>query len=357
MDSSVSACLHRQTWINGPRAAMGATTPVNPVLRLDEIRRLIDKSQLLQDIETGFVLYSSGKVNVPPVGFLHFDQPPGDVHIKYGSIVDDDYYVLKMASAFYGNRELNIPVSDGLMLLFSQKTGQLRRILLDEGWLTDMRTAAAGAVASKHLAPTNTKRIGIVGTGVQARLQLEYLREVTACRSCMVWGRDPVKAQQMIEELQAREFFREWGLQLEATDSIDDLVSNCQLIITTTPATAPLICASQVRKGTHITAMGSDDHGKQELEAEVLGNADVIVADSLSQCVDHGECCAALKNGLIKKSAIQELGSVIKNPTLGRRNDDQITVADLTGIAIQDIQIAKMVDRAMSATRDAGAVE
>ena len=143
---------------------------MNPVLRLDEIKRLIDKSQLIHNIEAGFVLYSAGKVNVPPVGFLHFDQPPGDVHIKYGSIVDDDYYVLKMASAFYGNRALDLPVADGLMLLFNQKTGQLRRILLDEGWLTDMRTAAAGAVAAKHLASKNVQRIGIVGTGVQARL-------------------------------------------------------------------------------------------------------------------------------------------------------------------------------------------
>ncbi len=330
---------------------------MNPVLRLDEIKRLVDKSQLIHDIETGFVLYSTGKVNVPPVGFLHFDEPPGDVHIKYGSIVDDDYYVLKMASAFYGNRALDIPVADGLMLLFSQKTGQLKRILLDEGWLTDMRTAAAGAVAAMHLAPTNVKRIGIVGTGMQARLQLEFLREVTDCRGCMVWGRDPAKAQQMIEELQAKSHFREWGLSMNATDNLDHLVGGCQLIVTTTPATAPLIRANQVRNGTHITAMGSDDHGKQELDAEVLAIADIVVADSVSQCVDHGECCAATKSGLIEKNAIKELGNIIRNPKLGRSSDDQITVADLTGIAIQDIQIAKMVDRALCAKLKTGALD
>ena len=319
---------------------------MNPLLKLDEIKQLVDKSQLIREIETGFVLYSSGKVNIPPVGFLHFDAPPGDVHIKYGSIVGDDYYVLKMASAFYENRALDIPVSDGLMLLFSQKTGHLKRILLDEGWLTDMRTAAAGAVAAKHLAPKNVQRIGIVGTGVQARLQLEFLRDVTDCKRCVVWGRDLAKAERMIEELQTQSHFRDWGLEMKATDNIDELLGSCQLIVTTTPSTTPLIRADQVRRGTHITAMGSDDHGKQELEAAVLANADIIVADSVSQCVDHGECSAAVRGKLIETNAIQELGSIIGNPETGRSNDDQITVADLTGIAVQDIQIAKMVDRA-----------
>ena len=330
---------------------------MNHVLRLDEIKRLVCKSELIREIETGFVLYSAGKVDIPPVGFLHFDEPPGDVHIKYGSIVDDDYYVLKMASAFYGNRALDIPVADGLMLLFNQKTGQLKRILLDEGWLTDMRTAAAGAVAAKHLAAKNVQRIGIVGTGVQARLQLEFLRDVTDCKSCMVWGRDYAKAQQMIEELQVQSHFGEWGLKMEATNELDELVDGCRLIVTTTPATAPLIRANQIRKGTHITAMGSDDHGKQELEAEVLAKADIVVADSVSQCVDHGECCAAVNSNLLEKDSITELGSIISNTNMGRSSDAQITVADLTGIAVQDIQIAKMVDRALGATVENGALD
>lgn len=331
--------------------------PVNFVSKLDEIKRLVDKSQLIREIETGFVLYSSGKVNIPPVGFLHFDQPPGDVHIKYGSIAGDDYYVLKMASAFPGNRALNIPVADGLMLLFSQKTGQLKRILLDEGWLTDMRTAAAGAVAAKHLAAKNVRQIGIVGTGVQARLQLAFLRDVTDCQRCMVWGRDHAKAKQMVDELRAQDHFREWGLEIEATDNLDDLLGSCELIVTTTPSNTPLIRADQVRKGTHITAMGSDDHGKQELEAEVLAKADIIVADSVSQCIDHGECCAAVKGKLIEADAIQELGSIIINPDTGRSSDDQITVADLTGIAVQDIQIAKMVNRALDAEAEKGTLD
>ncbi len=317
------------------------------VLELDEIQRLIDVPQLIREIETGFVLYSEGKVTVPPVGFLHFEDPPGDVHIKYGFVSGDEYYVLKMASGFYANAALGLPVADGLLLVFSQKTGELKLILLDKCWLTDMRTAAAGAVAAKHLAAQTVGDIGIVGTGVQARMQLEMLRDVVDCKSCMVWGRDPAKVESMIEDLRAKDSVRAWGLQIEPAESLDHLVSRCNLIVTTTSARGPLIRADQVQKGTHITAMGSDDHGKQELEAKLLAKADLVVADSLSQCVDHGECFAAVQGGHIEKDSILELGDVIKTPTLGRTSEDQITVADLTGVAIQDIQIAKMVDRVL----------
>ena len=317
------------------------------VLKLDEIKRLIDIPQLIREIETGFVLYSEDQVIVPPVGFLHFERPPGDVHIKYGFVKGDDYYVLKMASGFYNNAELNLPVSDGLLLVFSQQTGQLQLILLDHCWLTDMRTAAAGAVAAKHLAPKNVGHIGIVGSGVQARMQLEILRGVVDCQSCFLWGRDANKVQGMIEDLQASESIQAWGLDLRVATDLDELVSKCNLIVTTTSAREPLIRADQVQKGTHITAMGADDHGKQELEAELLAKADRIVADSVSQCVDHGECFHAVQGRQIKEESIVELGNVIKNPKIGRTSEDQITVADLTGVAIQDIQIAKMVDRAL----------
>ena len=318
------------------------------VLKLEEIKRLIDVPQLIQEIENGFVLYSEDRVVVPPVGFLHFNQPPGDVHIKYGFVTGDDFYVLKMASGFYENPQLGLPVSDGLLLVFSQQTGQLKLILLDECWLTDMRTAAAGAVAAKHLAAKNIHHIGIVGTGVQARMQLEMLRDVVDCQSCLIWGRDANKVQKMITDLQASETIQDWGLDLKTATDMDELVARCNLIVTTTPAKEPLIWADQVQKGTHITAMGSDDHGKQELEAGLLAKADLVIADSISQCVDHGECFHAVQQNMIEENSILELGNVIKNPESGRTSEEQITVADLTGVAIQDIQIAKMVNRVLN---------
>ena len=146
--------------------------------------------------------------------------------------------------------------------------------------------------------------------------------------------------------MEARESIQGWGLGIEAASTLEELASTCDLIVTTTSATAPLLGADMVRRGTHVTAMGSDDHGKQELDAELLGAADVVVADSRAQCVDHGECRAAVEAGRITEEAIVELGEVIEDPSLGRTGADQITVADLTGVAIQDIQIAKMVARA-----------
>ena len=317
------------------------------VLELDEIKRLVDIPQVIREMEAGFVLYSEGQVEVPPVGFLHFEEPPGDVHIKYGFVRGNEYYVLKMASGFYDNPDLGLPMGDGLLLVFSQKTGALELILLDRCWLTDVRTAAAGAVAAKRLAPKSVHRIGIVGTGVQAKMQLEMLRNVVDCKSCLVWGRDPEKVQRMIADLRASESVQAWGLEIEAAPALDDLVSQCNLIVTATSARSPLIRAEHVQPGTHITAMGSDDHGKQELEAEVLGKADLVVADSIAQCVDHGECRSAVQGGHVAADSILELGNVIKNPEIGRTDEKQITVADLTGVAIQDIQIAKMVARSL----------
>ena len=317
------------------------------VVRLDEIRELVDIPKLIEDIETGFVLYSEGQVQVPPVGFLHFDNPPGDVHIKYGSVVGGDSYVVKIASAFTDNPARGLPVGNGVIVVFSQRTGAVDLVLMDEGWLTDIRTAAAGAVAAKHLAPSTIHCIGIVGTGVQARLQFELLRHIVDCGRCITWGRNPERVQALVDDLRARSQHDGWTLEIQGTDDMDSLTSQCNLIITTTAATSPLITADQINQGTHITAMGSDDHGKQELDAPLLAKADVVVADSIAQCVDHGECFHAVKDDLIAKGSILELGNVISDPRLGRTDDEQITIADLTGVAIQDIQIASMVNRAL----------
>ncbi|MBZ0333997.1 hypothetical protein [Marinobacter sp. AL4B] len=316
------------------------------VLKLEEIKRCVGIPQLIQAIESGFVSYSEGRSEVPPVGFLHFDEPPGDVHIKYGYIYGGDYYVLKVASAFYKNAELNHPVNDGVVLVFSAKTGGVEFVLQDEGWLTDIRTAAAGAVAAKHLANDTIDTIGIVGTGIQARLQLELLRDVVNCKKCLVWGRSSTKAQRMIDELKQNPVIQEWGIEITLADDLDSLVSKSRLIVTTTPARIPLILADKVQAGTHITAMGSDDHGKQELASELLARADRVVADSISQCVDHGECYSAIKDNKIEESAVLELGDVINNPEKGRTHENQITIADLTGVAVQDIEVANIVANA-----------
>ena len=196
------------------------------IVNLDRIKSVLTNVDLLSEIESGFAAYSSGLAVVPPVGELSFQSPPGDVHIKYGYINKDDVYVIKIASGFYENRRENLPVGNGMMLVFSQKTGQPLAMLQDEGYLTDVRTAVAGAVAAKYLSPTNIDCIGIVGTGTQAKLQLKYLKNVIDCDKVVVWGRNPDSLSDYIKSMD------NYNYQVKPTASIDDIVKKCQLIIT-----------------------------------------------------------------------------------------------------------------------------
>ena len=311
------------------------------VIGLKQIREALVGVDVVEEIAAGFVAYSRGEAVVPPVGEMVFEDPPGDVHIKYGYLRGGECYVIKIASGFYDNPQRGLPSSNGLMLVFDQKTGEPTAALLDEGHLTDLRTAAAGAVAARHLAPHPIGRIGVLGTGIQARLQVEQLRAVTDCRSILVWGRRAEALDLYREDMTAR------GFEIETTLDAGEVAASCGLIVTTTPATEPLLEAGQIRRGTHLTAVGSDTAEKQELDAAILGRADRVVADSLSQCRLRGEIAHALRGGHLSESAIVELGSVIAGDAPGRTAADQITVADLTGVAVQDIQIANAVVRAV----------
>jgi ornithine cyclodeaminase len=310
---------------------------VAEILTLDRIKDRLSGLDVIGAVEEGFVAYSQGRVVVPPVAEMIFEDPPGDVHIKYGYIKGDDVFVIKVASGFYDNPKRGLSSSNGLMLLFSQKTGELLAVLLDEGHLTNVRTAAAGAVAAKYLAPRVVTRIGVLGAGIQGRMQLEYLRGVGACRDVTAWGVDD-------EELAAyRRDMEALGFRVKTTRDAGDVAAACNLIVTCTPSRRPLLSASQIRPGTHITAMGSDTAEKQELDAAILGMADRVVVDSLSQARLRGECFKAFSAGTIKPEDVVELGAVVRDRELQRASDEEITVADLTGVAVQDIQIAKAV--------------
>lgn len=312
------------------------------IFNLDQIKNVLKDLDPIQAIEEGFVAYSQGKTIIPPVGELLFKEPPGDLHIKYGCIVGTEYYVIKIASGFYENYKLNLPNYEGLMLVFSQKTGHLLCILLDEAYLTNIRTAAAGAVVAKYLAPKEVKRIGIFGAGVQGRLQLEYLRTVTPCKEVYVWGINSQEIDVYKQDMEAK------GYSVEGTLEAEEIAANCNLIVTATPAKKPLLQVDQIRPGTHITAMGSDTPEKNELDPEILQKADLVVADSLSQSELRGEISKALEAGTINLEQVHELGNVILTPELHRSSDEQITIADLTGVAIQDIQISVAVYEALT---------
>jgi len=208
---------------------------------------------------------------------------------------------------------------------------------LDKAYLTHIRTAAAGTVTAKYLAPKKVRKIGIFGAGVQGRLQLEYLRSVTPCQEVYVWGINSQEIDVYKKDMESK------GYSVKGTLEAEEIAANCNLIVTATPAKKPLLRVDQIRPGTHITAMGSDTPEKNELDPKILGKADLVIADSLSQCQLRGEISKALEEGIIKMEQVHELGNIILTPELRRSTDDQITIADLTGVAIQDIQISVAV--------------
>ena len=178
-------------------------------------------------------------------------------------------------------------------------------------------------------------------------MQLEMLCSVVEAKSALIWGRNEAKVGKMIGELKLSAALLAAGMEVRAAESVEELADQSRLIVTATSAHEPVLRADQVRPGTHITAMGSDDDGKQELDVALLGKADRIVADSVSQCSKYGECVHAINAGVISLDDIAELGAVVSGSTDGRPSDDQITIADLTGVAVQDIQLAKMIARAL----------
>ncbi len=311
------------------------------IFNLDQIKKALKDLDPIHAIQDGFIAYSQGKAVVPPVGELIFEDPAGDMHIKYGYIKGDEYYVVKIATGSYENYKLNLPTTFGLMLVFKQKTGELASILLDQGYLTNVRTAAAGAVVAKYLGPKTVRRVGIIGTGVQGHMQLQYLNSITQCNDVIVWGRSQQKLGVYKRDMEPK------GYNIQTTLNIDDVASECNLIVTTTPSKSPLLQVDQIQRGTHITAVGSDTPEKIELDPRILQKADIVVADSIEQCLIRGEISQAMKAGVLKKEDLVELGNVIIHKELQRSSEDQITVADLTGVAVQDIQISKAVYQAL----------
>lgn len=314
---------------------MTSTAPA--IIHLSSIQKYLETIDLIPLIEEGFIAYSSGNAVIPPVGELLFEDPPGETHIKYGYLRDTPFFVIKIASGFYENPQLGLRSSQGLMLLFSQKTGELLAVLLDNGHLTDIRTAIASMITLKYLAPQSVNAIGIIGTGTQARLQLSFLHQVFDCRKIIIWGRNKSSC------LAFQKDFQNSSFDIKIANTISSLAQSCSVIITTTPSTIPLLQYDDLVQGTHITAIGSDTAEKIELSPSIIKNADCIISDSISQSHSRGEVYQARKHGCLNENKLIELGTLIQNPGKGRSSDKQLTVADLTGVAVQDIMIASSV--------------
>ena len=309
------------------------------ILSEAELRAAVPLDLALVDVvEAAFVALAGGTVIMPPVLSMDLAQVHGEVDVKTAYIPGLDSFALKVSTGFFDNARHGLPSLGGLMTVFSATTGQVQAVLLDNGFLTDMRTAAAGAVAARHLAPQRIEAAGVIGTGLQARLQVRAAHLVRPFGRVLVWGRDADKAQRCAADLAVS-----LGIEAEAVDDPAQLVRHSQLVITTTPAKEPVLQADWLHPGLHVTAMGSDAPGKCELAPAALMRADLYVADRVSQVERLGELRAAIEAGAWTRGTPPELGAIITGAHPGRRSPDDVTIADLTGTGAQDTAIAAHV--------------
>jgi ornithine cyclodeaminase len=287
-------------------------------------------------------LFAKGEAELPNV--IHLDVPEyrGEIHIKAGYLHGAEYYALKAASGFPGNPALGLSTGNGMVIVFDARTGAPSAILLDNGYITDLRTAAAGAVAAKYLAREKVVTVAIVGTGIQARLQPRVLGTVRPFRALRIWGRRPEAAAQCARELEETQALPP-GCVTAVASSIEVAVRDADIVITVTASRTPLVRAEWLAPGALVIAVGSDGADKQELDVGVLHAATRVVADSLPQCRRIGEIHHALDAGVLDETHVTELGRIVNGAAPGRLGQDELIVGDLTGVGVQDVAAACLV--------------
>ena len=308
------------------------------VLNSSEIKKCVQlNGQLIPIIEDAFKSLALGKTTMPPILRLDIEKYHGESDVKAAYIDGLDSYAIKVASGFFNNPNLGLPSSNGLMILLDSKTGVLKSVLLDKGYLTDVRTAIAGAIAAKHLSNPESSNVGIIGAGIQAKMQLEALLLVRNIKTAYIWSRDSKKTNKFVQNIKDK-----INIKIIACESPEQTVNLSEILITCTPSKSPIIKSEWLKKGLHITAMGSDAEMKNELDPKIIKDCDYYIPDSQSQTSILGELNHAIKAGLVSaEKKYNELGSVIINSNLGRRNNNDVTVADLTGTGVQDTAIAR----------------
>ncbi|QFT79728.1 L-lysine cyclodeaminase [Roseovarius sp. THAF27] len=301
--------------------------------------------EIVDVVERAFAALAGGEVVMPPILSMDLPQANAEVDVKTAYIPGFDGFAIKVSPGFFDNPKLGLSSLNGLMILFSAKTGLVEAVYLDNGYLTDIRTAAAGAVAARHLAPDTIETAGVIGTGVQARLQIQAAHLVRPFKRVLVHGRDPAKAAACAQDLA-----QTLGIAAEAVADPATLVADSQLVVTTTPARTPVLMADWLHPGLHITAMGSDQEGKNEIDPAALAAADLYVCDRVSQCQTSGELEAARAAGVLADVTPPELGEIIAGTATGRRTPEDVTICDLTGTGAQDTAIASHVRAALPDT-------
>src|SRR5262245_19849877 len=309
------------------------------ILTEAELRRVVGIDlEALRAVESAFRWLQQGRVSMPPIMHIPASDRNDDIDVKSAYVTGLPYVAIKIATGFAGNPALGLPVGGAMMVLLDAQTGFCEAILLDQSFLTDLRTGLAGAVAAKYLAPERVETVGVLGTGVQARYQVECLALVRRFQRLVVWGRSAEKAARYAREMRER-----LGLPVEVAAAPAEVARASQVVITATASDRPLLECDDLHPALHITAVGSDLPGKQELAPGILLAADRRVCDRLSQCRANGEVQHLLRGGELPENwEISELGELANGEKPGRQRELEVSVCDLTGTGVQDTAIANL---------------
>lgn len=308
-----------------------------PIIEEAALRKVITPQLAVEAMRGAFRADGEGRAHVPAVINLDVPAHRGEFHVKTALIDGVPHVAVKVASGFYDNPAKGLPSGSGLIVVFDATTGLPVALLLDNGFLTDIRTGAAGAVAAEVLAPATVRTVGVIGSGLQARYQVRCLGVVRAFTHIVAWSPDRPRLDAYVKEMQDE------GFDARAAATPEVVCREAEVLVTATPSRAPLVRAEWLRAGQHVTALGSDSPGKQELDAGCLALADLLVVDRLTQCASFGELRHALDAGLLRPDRVHaELGEVVAGVKPGRTTAEQITIADLTGVGFQDTAIASV---------------
>ena len=306
-------------------------------LNRSDIEDLVNIKEVIDVVETSFKKYGLDQVQMPPKMYLYFKKYNGDLRIMPSEIVGMDTSGVKIVNVHPNNREINLPTVMATIVLNSKETGQPLSIM-EGGLITDLRTGAAGAIAAKYLSRKNSEVAGFVGLGNQARTQLEALVKVRDIKTVKIFDTNG-KTQYSFFEW-AKEKFRD--IYIVWKNSIED-VCDCDILTTITPVRSPIVKMKWIKPGTHINAIGADAKGKQELDPVILTRSKLVI-DDFAQASHSGEINVPLSEGKISAMHIHTtLGQIACGREEGRENDEEITVFDSTGLAIQDLAVANMV--------------
>ncbi len=312
---------------------------IRPPLRVfDErsIRAVVDDFEAMRSAERAFAALARGQALVPPPMGVDLDRVDGEVHVKGAYLEGSPIFAFKVATGFYRNADEGLPTGSGLVLVFDATTGFPVAVLADNGYLTDLRTAAAGSLAVRLLSPDRPLVVAVLGAGVQGRLQLRMAGRVRTVREVRIWS---------VPEPSMDEYSAEMapvvGAPVRPCSSVSEAVADADLVITATPSREPLVMPGMLSPGVTVVALGSDGPGKRELAPEVLAGAGKVVTDLTEQCIRLGEVHHAVEAGLMKAEGIHaELGAILVGDRPGREGDETV-ICDLTGVGAQDAAIAE----------------